>query len=108
MTAARSFARSSWMADVTGAASVLYAPALAEVIGYELIPDKPRVRGGILVTFRDESGALVTIRLLHKALGDLLRALEASAGVQTPDAKSEPLPHLIFDVQPFVEVMPPH
>jgi len=95
------------MADVAGAASVLYAPALAEVIGYELIPDKPRVRGGILVTFRDERGALVTIRLLHQALGRLLRALEAGAVIQTPNAESGPLPNLI-DVQPFVEVMPPH
>ena len=95
------------MADVAGAASVLYAPALAEVIGYELIPDKPRVRGGILVTFRDECGALVTIRLLHKALGNLLRALEAGAVVRIPDAESKPLPSAI-DVQPFVEVMPPH
>jgi len=79
------------MADVAGAASVLYAPALAEVIGYELIPDKPRVRGGILVTFRDERGALVTIRLLHQALGKLLRALEAGAVVQTPKSRSTKL-----------------
>jgi hypothetical protein len=54
------------MADVAAAASGSYAPALAEVIGYELIPDKPRIRGGILVTFRDGRGALVTIRLLEK------------------------------------------
>jgi hypothetical protein len=95
------------MADVAGAASVLYAPALAEVIGYELIPDKPRVRGGILVTFRDERGALVTIRLLHKALGNLSRALETGAAVQTSDAESEPLLNVV-DVQPVAEVMPPY
>jgi hypothetical protein len=88
MTASRSLPSGPSMADVAGAASVLYAPALAEVIGYELIPDKPRVRGGILVTFRDERGALVTIRLLHKALSNLFRALAAGGTVQTSGAES--------------------
>lgn len=85
------------MREIKEAASVLYAPALAEVIASEFIPDKPRVRGGILITFRDERGALVTIRLLQKAVGDLMRALEADPVAQINDVKSLPI---LIDFQP--------
>jgi hypothetical protein len=83
------------MREITEAASVLYAPALAEVIGFELIPDKPRIRGCILVTFRDERGALVTIRLLRTAADGLLRALETGAVGQITDINDTSLPDLI-------------
>src|SRR5580704_12402006 len=71
------------MANVGEPASVLYPPALAEVIGCVNVPDKPRVRGGVLVTFRDERGTLVTIRLLRPAAVRLLRALQ-SGSVDVP------------------------
>jgi len=59
--------------------SVLYALAMVEVISYELVPDKPRVRGSILITFRDERGSLIAIRVLQSAADRLLRIFEAAA-----------------------------
>lgn len=96
------------MREITEAASVLYAPALAEVIGFEFISDKPRIRGCILVTFRDERGALVTIRLLRTAADGLLRAIETGAVAQITDINDTSLPELI-EVQPkmLVDATPP-
>ena len=95
------------MREVKEAASVLYAPALAEVIASEFIPNKPRIRGGILITFGDERGALVTIRLLREAVGNLLRVLGADPVAQINDAKSLPI---LIELQPntFSEIAPAH
>ena len=71
------------MANVGKPASVLYPPALAEVVGCVVVSDRPRVRGGILVTFRDERGTLVTIRLMCAAAEGLLKALQ-SGSVDVP------------------------
>src|ERR1051326_5915900 len=87
--------RSPMMGEVTEAASILYAPALAEVIAFEFIPDKPRIRGCILVTFRDERGTLVTVRLLRAAADGLLRALATGAVAQVADVNDKSLPDLI-------------
>jgi hypothetical protein len=97
------------MREITEAASVLYAPALAQVIGFEFIPDKPRVRGCILVTFRDERGALVTIRLLRTAADGLLRAIATSPVAHIADIKSKSLPDLIEGQSTMVvDATPPH
>jgi hypothetical protein len=97
------------MREITESASVLYAPALAEVIGFEFIPDKPRIRGCILVTFRDERGALVTIRLLRTAADGLLRALATGPVAQITDMKSKSLPDLIEGQSTtLVDATPPY
>jgi hypothetical protein len=97
------------MGELTEAASILYAPALAEVIAFEFIPDKPRIRGCILVTFRDERGTLVTVRLLRAAADGLLRALATGAVTQVADVNDKSLPDLI-EAQPkmLVDATPPH
>ena len=94
------------MVDVADPASVLHAPALVDLVGFEFVSDKPRVRGGIIVTFRDERGALVTIRLSRSAAGSLFRALES--GPATPITNMN-LAELI-DVQPatLIEATPPY
>jgi hypothetical protein len=104
MTASRLF-RSPIMGEVAEAASVSYAPALSELIGCEFVPDKPRVRGGIFLTFRDERGALVKIRLLRKAAGNLLRALESGP---VANIRGNPLVTDLIEVQPLVEVTSAH
>jgi hypothetical protein len=73
------------MANVGEAASVLYPPALAEVVGCVVVSDRPRVRGRILITFRDERGTLVTILLMPAAAGGLLKALQSGSIAQITD-----------------------
>ena len=95
--------------DMAEACSVLYAPALAEVVSYELVPDKPRVRGGILITFRDERGALVAVRLLHSAADPLRRVVEAAALGQMTDVKGTPRPNVIeHEPAILVDAAPSH
>ncbi|MEY2606804.1 MAG: hypothetical protein QOH31_4631 [Verrucomicrobiota bacterium] len=60
-------------------ASVLYPRALTQVVGCIDVADKPRVQGGILVTFRDERGTLVTIRLRRPAADGLLQVLQSGS-----------------------------
>ena len=67
------------MEEFVEPASALYQPVLADVIGCVDVPDKPRSRGGILITFVDERGTLVTIRLLRSATDSLLKALQAGS-----------------------------
>jgi hypothetical protein len=59
--------------------SVLYPLAFTQVVGCVDVADKPRVQGGILVTFRDERGTLVTIKLLRAAADELLQALQSGS-----------------------------
>jgi len=94
------------MGDVAAPACVLYAPALVDLVGFEFVADKPRVRGGILVTFRDERGALVTIRLSRSAAGSLFRALESGPAAPITNINLAEL----IDVQPatLIEATPPY
>jgi hypothetical protein len=94
------------MGDVADPASVLYAPALVDLIGFEFVADKPRVRGGMLVTFRDERGALVTIRLSRSAAGSLFRALESGPAAPITNINLAEL----IDVQPttLIEASTPY
>ena len=94
------------MGDVADPASVLYASALVDLVGFEFVSDRPRVRGGIIVTFRDERGALVVIRLSRSAAGSLFRALETGPAAPITNINLTEL----IDVQPttLIEASPPY
>ena len=64
------------MGDVADPASVLYASALVDLVGFEFVSDKPRVRGGIIVTFRDvterQRAVMLRVQELSVAMGSNL------------------------------------
>ena len=95
------------MANVGEPASVLYPPALAEVVGCVVVSDRPRVRGGILVTFRDERGTLVTIRLMCAAAEGLLKALQSGSLAPITDIRANRLGPNLAEVQPNARVEAP-
>src|SRR5262245_23971330 len=88
------------MANVGEPASVLYSPALAEMIGCVALSDTPRVRGSIRVTFRDERGTLVTIRLMCAAAEGLLKALQSGLLTLQTEKRPNHFGGNLIEVQP--------